>query len=329
MSSYLQTWASDNAKTLGRNSVAPFCLLLTLVYFGSTTHGVWDVDNLLNVAGQAAPLGIVAIGQLVVILTRGFDISVGSVAALAVVASAISINAIGPWGALAGPLAGLACGAINGIIIGRFRIQPIVATLGMLSAARGGAILLSGQQGVLIKGTNPLVGLGYERLGRIPYSFLALLLLAALVAFVLRKLRFGRRLYMIGSNPAGAQLSGVDVRQTLLVAYSISGLSAGLAALVFLGRAGIGLPTEGGGLELSAIAAVVIGGASLSGAIGRPTFVLLGALFIQFLGNGLNLAGTSPFEQQIVLGLVLVAAGLIDFAVNRAAKAANLQKGTQ
>jgi ribose/xylose/arabinose/galactoside ABC-type transport system permease subunit len=97
----------------------------------------------------------------------------------------------------------------------------------------------------------------------------------------------------------------------LLVAYSISGLSAGLAALVFLGRAGIGLPTEGGGLELSAIAAVVIGGASLSGAIGRPAFVLLGALFIQFLGNGLNLAGTSPFEQQIVLGLVLVAAGLI------------------
>lgn len=311
-----------------RNGVAPLGLVVVLGYFSLTTDDVLDPSNLLNVGGQAAPLGLVALGQLVVVLTRGFDISVGSVAALSAVATALSVNELGAAGVVVGPLMGLACGIANGIVVGRFGIQPIVATLGMLSAARGMALLLSGERAVIIEGDNPLGPLGYGLLGPLPISLLVLLAMTAALALVLRHLRIGRRVYMVGSNPDGARLSGVNVGQTMVFAYGMSGLSAGLAALFFVGRAGSGLPTEANGLELQAIAAVVIGGAALSGAVGRPAVVLLGALFIQLLGNGLNLTGTSPFEQEIVLGSVLVVAGLLDFAIRRIASARQPQRGT-
>jgi ribose transport system permease protein len=301
---------------------------VVLGYFALTTDEVLDPGNLLNVGGQAAPLALVALGQLVVVLTGGFDISVGSVAALSAVVTAMSVNELGSAGVLAGPLVGLACGVVNGIVVGRFGIQPIVATLGMLSAARGLAILVSGERAVIIEGDNPLSSLGYGSVGTVPISLLVLLAVTALLALALRHLRIGRRVYMVGSNPDGARLSGVDVGRTTVFAYAISGLSAGLAALFLVGRAGGGLPTEAGGLELQAIAAVVIGGAALTGAVGRPAVVLLGALFIQLLGNGLNLTGTSPFEQEIVLGTVLLVAGLLDFTIRRIASAKKPQRGT-
>jgi ribose transport system permease protein len=314
--------------SVARNAVAVVCLLVTLGYFSTTTGEAFDADNLLNVGGQAAPLGLVALGQLVVVLTGGFDISVGSVAALCAVGTAMSVNAVGPVGIIAGPLMGLACGVVNGILVGRFRVQPIVATLGMLSAARGLATLLSGERAVIIDGDNPLGDLGYGLVGPVPAGLIALLVVTVVLSLVLRHLRIGRRVHMVGSNPDGARLSGVDVSRTTVFAYAVSGLSAGLAALFFVGRAGGGLPTEANGLELQAIAAVVVGGAALTGAIGRPVFVLIGALFIQLLGNGLNLTGTSPFEQEIVLGTVLVAAGLLDFAIRRVASATNPLRGT-
>jgi ribose transport system permease protein len=314
------------ARLVSRNAVAPVCLVLTLLYFSLTTQGVLDASNLLNVGGQVAPLGLVALGQLVVVVTGGFDISVGSVAALAAIGTALSVNAFGPAGVVVGPLVGLACGLVNGIVVGRFNIQPIVATLGMLSVARGLALILSGQRVVTIKGANPLNFLGYGLVARIPFGLLVLLAVAALLAVLLRRTHIGRRVYMVGSNAEGARLSGVDLGRTVLFAYAASGLSAGIAALLFVGRAGAGLPTEGAGLELQAIAAVVVGGAALAGGIGRPLFVLLGAMFIQLLGNGLNMAGTSPFDQQIVLGTVLIAAGLLDFMIRHVATATRAQR---
>lgn len=311
-----------------RNGVAPIGLLVVLGYFSLTTDHVLDPDNLLNVGGQAAPLGLVVLGQLVVVLTGGFDISVGSVAALSAVATALSVNQLGAAGVVVGPLVGLACGMVNGIVVGRFGVQPIVATLGMLSAARGLAILLSGEGAVIIEGENPLSALGYGLVGPVPIGLIVLLAMTAVLALVLRHLRIGRRVYMVGSNSEGARLSGVNVGRTMVFAYGISGLSAGLAALFLVGRAGGGLPTEANGLELQAIAAVVIGGAALSGAVGRPAVVLLGALFIQLLGNGLNLTGTSPFEQEIVLGTVLLVAGLLDFVIRRTASVRRPQRGT-
>jgi len=315
-------------RALARNAVAVICLVGTFLYFSSTVGDAFDIDNLLNVGGQAAPLGLVALGQLTVVLTGGFDISVGSIAALSAVTTALSVGAVGPVGVLAGPLTGLACGVVNGVVIGRFGIQPIVATLGMLSVARGLATLISGERAVIIEGENPLADLGYGSVGAVPIGLLVLLALTGVLALVLRRLRIGRRVYMIGSNPDGARLGGVSVIRTTVFAYAVSGLSAGMAALFFVGRAGGGLPTEANGLELQAIAAVVVGGAALTGAVGRPLFVLIGALFIQLLSNGLNLTGTSPFEQEIALGAVLVAAGLLDFAIRRVATANNPLRGT-
>jgi ribose transport system permease protein len=314
------------ARVVGRNAVAPVCLILTLLYFGVTTAGVLAGNNLLNVGGQVAALGLVALGQLVVILTGGFDISVGSVAALAAVSTALSVNSLGPAGVVVGPLVGLVCGLVNGVVVGRFKIQPIVATLGMLSAARGLALILSGQRVVTIKGANPLNFLGYGLVAQVPLGLLVVLVATAVLAGLLRRTCIGRRVYMVGSNAEGARLSGVNLGRTVLFAYAVSGLSAGLAALFFVGRAGAGLPTEGNGLELQAIAAVVVGGAALTGGIGRPLFALFGALFIQLLGNGLNMAGTSPFDQQIVLGAVLIVAGLLDFMIRHVATATRAQR---
>ncbi len=307
---------SSFAARHSRSLVAPVCLLATAVVFGASLPSFLEGTNLTNVLGQMAPLAIVALGQMMVLVTRGFDISVGSVAALAAVVGATTINELGTLGVVAAPLAGLAAGLVNGYLVGVLGVQPIIATIGMLSVARGLALSISGGQAVAMDG-NPLLGFGFGELGPLPWPFVVAIGALALTIFVTGRLRIGRRLYMLGSDPQAAELIGVDRRRTLLFAYGASGLAAGIAGAIFLSRAGAGLPTEGSGLELAAIAAAVIGGTSLTGGIGRPTFVVLGALFIQALGNGLNLGGTSAFTQDIVLGAVIVGAGITDWAIRR------------
>jgi ribose transport system permease protein len=190
----------------------------------------------------------------------------------------------------------------------------------MLLFARGLVLAISGNQAVVLDGgENPLSGLGYGELAGLPTGFALTVALGIAVTLMLSRTRAGRRIHMLGSNPAAAELVGVDSARTLLGAYAVTGVLAGIAALVLVGRAGAGLPTEGNGLELSTIAAAVIGGASLAGGVGRPVLVLIGALFIQSLSNGLTLAGTSAFTQEIILGAVILMAGLADHAVRRIA----------
>jgi len=295
--------------------VAPVCLTLSFLYFSLTAPGFGTTGNAANLLGQAAPLAIVACGQMVVIVAGGFDISVGSVAALACVLSALGINALGPVGLLAGPLTGLACGMVNGALVGRLAVQPVIATLGMLTAARGLALMASHDSAVVLDRANPLSGLGYGEIAGIPSpAFLALGVCLVLWALT-RTLRVGRRVYAIGSNIDGARLVGVPVASTTFAAYALSGLTAGIAALVLVGRAGAGVPTEGNGLELMAIAAAVIGGSALGGGSGHPAVVVVGAVFVQSLSSGFDLAGTSPFVREVVLGVVIVLAGLVEWAL--------------
>jgi ribose transport system permease protein len=310
-----------------RDAVAPTCLLAAVVAFAVLAPNSLAPDNARNVAAQVAPLAIVALGQMVVVVTGGFDLSVGSVAALAAVVAASAANEIGPMALWAAPLVGLACGLANGAVVGRLGVQPIIATLGMLLFARGFALFLSDGQAVVLTGGNPIAALGYGYVLGLPVSFALALGLVLCAALLLRRTRAGRRIYMVGSNGEGARLVGVNVERTLLLAYAVSGLAAGLAALLFVGRAGAGLPTEGTGLELAAIAAAVIGGTALTGGVGRPVSVLLGALFIQTLANGLNLLGTSPFVQEIVLGSTLILAGLTDHVIRRLAARGRTQGG--
>jgi ribose/xylose/arabinose/galactoside ABC-type transport system permease subunit len=252
-----------------------------------------------------------------VLVTGGFDISVGSVAALAGVCAARAIGLLGPAGILAAPLVGLLAGLVNGVMVGHFRVQPIIATLGMLSLARGLALIVASDRVVVLDDSVDLTALAYGRLLGLPVSFWIVVALTALAAWLAASTPLGRRLYMCGSSEPAALLVGVNVRGTLVTAYALSGLSAGIAALFFLARAGAGLPTIGSGLELSAIAAAVIGGTSLSGGVGAPPLVLIGALFIQCLNNGLGLAGLSPFVKEVVLGTVIILAGLLDYGVKR------------
>ena len=307
-------------RSLAQSAVAPLCLAVALIVFFYISPGELSSSNLSDLLGQMAPLAIVAVGQMVVIITRGFDLSVGSVAGLSAVFVALGINWLGPVGAVLGPVAGLLCGLVNGFVVGRLQIQPLIATLGMLSIARGLALVFSSDNAVTMDGgKNPLNFLGYGHVAGIPVGFLVAVAVAIAVGLALAFTRGGRRLYMLGSNPEAASLVGVRADRVVVAAYAVTGLCVGIAAIVLVGRAGAGLPTEGQGLELQTIAAAVIGGVSLTGGVGRAGIVLVGALFIQSLTNGLTLAGYSPFVQEIILGAVILVAGLAELVIRRVA----------
>jgi ribose transport system permease protein len=301
-----------------RYAAAPLSVILVWLIFGAVNPFFLSIDNGLNIAGQFGALAIVALGEMIVIVTGGFDISVGSVAALSTVVGALAINALGIWGIVVLPLTGIVAGLLNGLTVSYLRVQPIITTLGMLLFARGLALYLSGgDQTVSIESSDILSMIGYGDVAGVPSITVIVLIMGVCVALLLAKLRLGRRLYMVGSNPQSSALVGVSVEATVTAAYALCGLSAGIAGIVFLSRAGGGLPTEGNGLELQAIAAAVIGGAALSGGIGAAAPILFSAFFIQSLLNGLNLRGTSPFVAEILLGMVIIFAGFLDFIIRR------------
>ncbi len=297
-------------------------LLITGAIFALQVPYFSTFSNGATIAGQVGPLAVVAIGEMLVIVTGGFDISVGAVAALASVVAALSINVIGPVGLLAAPAVGALCGCVTGLFVTLFSIQPIIATLGTMLAARGLALVVSsGNQSVTLAPGNDVLWLGYGHALGVPVSFLIALAVTIAATLLVDHLSLGRRLLMIGSNARSAALVGVPVRRSVVTAYALCGFSAGLAGMIFVGRASAGLPTEGYGLELQAIAAAVMGGTALSGGVGWPPFVLIGALFVQTLLNGLNLIGLSPFVVELAIGAVIVFAGLLDFAIRRVAAA--------
>ncbi|TMJ16389.1 MAG: ABC transporter permease [Bacillati bacterium ANGP1] len=302
----------------GRGVVGLLAVLVAWAAFSALSPFFLTGSNIMNVGSQVGPLAIAALGEMVVIITGGFDVSIGAVAALVTVVTAGALNAVGPAGILAAPLVGIACGAVNGILVSYGGVQPIIATLGMLSFARGFALILSGgSQAVMLRDTGALAWLGYGQLGGIPAGLAVTVVVILLLVSLLRGLRLGRWFYMVGSNRQAAELVGVPVKAAIAWAYALCGAAVSLTALFYLARASAGLPTEGTGLELQAIAAAVIGGASLTGGVGAPVPVFFGALFIQTLSNALDLAGISPFVKEVVLGAVIVFAGLIDYIIRK------------
>ncbi|WP_210494104.1 ABC transporter permease [Microvirga antarctica] len=300
----------------GRFLVAPLCLAMAVVFFGGAAPEFLSLGNLQNIATQMWLLALLSIGQMFAIASRGFDISVGATAALASTAAALGANAFGLPGLLAGPIAGLAVGTLNGALVGVAGIQPIVATLGTLIAVRGIALLLTddGQVVPLVDAAaaarmsfNPVLGL--------PLAYWAAILLVCLAALILNRSVIGRRIVMLGSNPEAVRLVGIGYARTQIRAYQLCSLYAGFAGVLLTLRAGTGLPTEGAGMELQAIAAAVIGGTALSGGVARVVPVVLGAAFIQALLTGLNLQGVSPFVAQIAVGLVIIGSGLLEYAI--------------
>jgi ribose transport system permease protein len=279
-------------------------------------------ENLLNIANQIAVIAIVAIGMTLVIITGGIDLSVGSLIALAAVLAAgfIRDQAGGMSASTGGMVLGcllaiLVCGAIggfSGLMITRFAIPPFIVTLAMMLVGSGLAyILAQGQSIYQIPDSFVWLGRGADLFG-LPNAVVLLLVLYALAQVLMSRMKLGRYLYAVGGNAEAARLSGVPVRRVLLFAYVASGLLAGLGGVIMASQLKSGSPTYGNMYELYVIAAVVVGGTSLSGGEGRMLGTLTGAFTIAVIQNGMNLTNVESYTQKVVLGLVILGAVLLD-----------------
>ena len=279
-------------------------------------------QNLLNIANQIAVIAIVAIGMTMVIVTGGIDLSVGSLIALSAVVSCLCIRqfaggvAAGTLGMAGGCLVGiLVCGLVgtfSGAMIVLFRIPPFIVTLSMMLMASGLAFRLTAGESVSqVPDTFVWLGRGVDLLG-LPNAVVLMLTLYAVAHVVMSRTTLGRYLYAVGGNAEAARLSGVPVSRILLFAYAASGLLAGVGGVVMASLLKSGSPRYGEMYELYTIAAVVVGGTSLSGGEGRMTGTLIGALIIAVLQNGMNLTGIEPYTQKIVLGMVILTAVFLD-----------------
>ncbi len=279
-------------------------------------------DNLLNIANQIAVIAIIAVGMTMVIIAAGIDLSVGSLIALSAVIAALLIRdlaggvAAGPFGMTLCCLAAiLACGvvgAFSGVMVTGFGVPPFIATLGMMLVGNGLAFILARGQSI---GSLPdsfvWLGRGADLFG-LPNAVLLMALLYAAGHVLMSRMKIGRYIYAVGGNREAARLSGVPVMRVLLLAYTISGLLAGLGGVIMASQLKSGSPTYGQMYELYVIAAVVVGGTSLSGGEGKMFGTLIGAFIIAVIQNGMNLTNVESYTQKVVLGLVILAAVLLD-----------------
>ncbi len=302
----------------GREAGTALGLLVLSIGLWIATPYFATTANLANVAEQSAIVGVIAVGMTFVILTGGIDLSVGSLVALAgiVIGAAVQRGMPAMVAVPLGVLASSAAGALNGLMITRGNLPPFIATLGMMSVARGAALMLS--DGRPISGFPAgLRALATERVFGVPGPVMLMLALYAFAYFVLTRTVLGRYMYAIGGNEEATALAGVNVKLWKTLVYAISGLSAGLCATLLVARLNSAQPIAGIGYELDAIAAVVIGGTSLLGGSGSVIGTLIGALIMSVLRNGLNLLGVSSYLQQVAIGVVIIAAVLIDMALRR------------
>jgi ribose transport system permease protein len=297
-------------------------LIVLLVLFGAMTLASDEFltgDNMANLARQVAIFGIIAVGQLLVILTAGIDLSVGSVLGLTgcVTAQLLVEGMPVPLAIVVGLLVGVVLGLFNGGLVAYGKLPPFIVTLGMLGIARGLVLVLTDASTVqpLPDSFGNIANGDFIGLPNLLWMFIVVVVITA---FVLRRTVFGRYIYAVGSNPESARLSGVPVTAVLVSVYSIAGLLAAVGGILFASRLNAGIPTAGTGYELNAIAACVIGGASLFGAKGGAFGAAAGALIVATLNNGGNLLAVNAFYLQIIIGALILIAVAFDQWQSRA-----------
>lgn len=287
------------------------CVLLAVLSPVFLTGG-----NLINILQQVTVNGILAVGISVVIFTGGIDISVGSILALVgIIMGKLMVDmGVHPVIAVvAGILVGAACGTFNGLMIAKYKLQPMIATLGMMSIARGAALTIA--NGKTITGYSSgfrYIGSGMIPGTKIPIQIIFMLILYAVVFFVMKYRKFGRYIYAIGGNEEATRLSGINVTKYKMLAYTVSGVTCALASIVLVSKLNSAQSSAGEGYEMDAIASAVIGGASLTGGFGSIWGTLMGAIIIGVIRNGLNLLNVSSYLQQVILGAIIIAAVLFD-----------------
>lgn len=305
-----------NANTNLFQKIAPFIgLILIIIIITAINPSFLSMSNILNVLRQVSINALIAFGMTFVILTGGIDLSVGSILALTgAVTAGMMASGVDPILAmLLGLFLGAVLGAINGVIIAKGKVAPFIATLATMTIYRGLTLVYTEGR--------PVSGLGdsmaFQMLGKgyflgIPVPVVTMIVSFGILYFILKKTTFGRRVYAVGGNEEASVLSGINADRIKIYVYSLVGALAALASLILTSRLNSAQPTAGNMFELDAIAAVVLGGTSLTGGRGWIVGTLIGALIIGVLNNGLNLIGVSSFFQQVVKGAVILLAVLLD-----------------
>lgn len=299
---------------LGTHGILLALLILLSVAAALSPHFLTP-GNIANVARNTSIVGVLGIGMTFVILTRGIDLSIGSLLGFTAIVFALLLRSGLPWPlAIALTLAaGGMVGALNGLGITKGRLQPFIMTLGMLVIARGVTMsIVDGRPQPLGPAAADVAWIGSGSFAGIPVPVILFAALAALAWFVLRHTTFGRQIYAVGDNPEAARLSGIPTNLVIFSVYVIAGICAAIAALIEVTRLSTAVPSQGAGAELDAIAIVVIGGTSLFGGEGGVGGTLVGAAIIAAVNNLLNLLGISPFTQGIVKGLIIIGAVFLE-----------------
>jgi ribose transport system permease protein len=289
-------------------------LLVVFIYLSIASDRFLTSDNLFNVGQQTAVTAIIAIGMTLVIITAGIDLSVGAVAALSGVVGVKLMVELGlpPNVAIAvGVIVGALAGLVNGLLVTITQLAPFIATLGMMSVARGLTLIVTGAAAVFGAPDNFRL-LGQGEIGPVPIPVIALVVVAILGHLVLTRTRLGRYSYAIGSNPEAARLSGIPVKRYLTAVYVIAGGLAGFGGMMAASRVNSGQPNFGIGLELDVIAAAVIGGASLFGGRGTVVGTLIGGFLIALIRNGSVLLNVNTFYQSVIIGVIIWLAVIFD-----------------
>lgn len=321
-------------KTLIQTYGIVLVLILMIIVISILNPRFLGLTNIFNVLSQTAIYGILALGMTFVITSQGIDLSVGSVLALAgcIMASIGQVAGAVPRyfpnlpqmllivPILAALLVGAASGALNGWLISATHIPPFIATLGMYTVARGLVLVYTGGTPIsnLLSGFD-VIGQG-KLFGYIPVAVLVYVVMIIISWILLHNTKFGKAVYALGGNKRAAEISGVNVNKTLIIIYAYCGLLAGVAAIVYAGRAGSMHPSAATGYELTAIAATTVGGTSHTGGIGTIWGAVIGALLISVLRNGLTLLSVSSYWQQIAEGVIIVAAVIVDMRKNKGKK---------
>ena len=306
-----------------RLGVLPFFLAGALVVFTILSDRFLTLDNIVNVVRQSVYLMLVSLGQMLVLITGGFDLSVGAAIALTSVVSAMTMVALGSvfpdavWlviilGAMAGFIAAMVIGLVNGMGVAYFGVSPFIMTLGVSSVAAGISLFLTGGVPVSNLPFEFADLFGFGRLAGIPVPVIVAAIAVAIMWVIMTRTRTGAHIYAIGGNIKAAHLSAIHTKRTLIFAYGLCALIASLTGLLLTARVESGEANLGGTIALESIAACVIAGVSLRGGIGRVENVVLGAFFIVLVQNGMNLSQVSSYMQMVLLGGLLIPAVVFD-----------------
>lgn len=303
---YLKSSIGDRVKRL-----TPLIILMVVLAILTVLSPYFlTMDNLLAIGVQMSVIVILAIGEMMVIIISGIDLSIGSVLALSgIITTSLLVNGVAePLAIFTGVMSGAGCGFVNGFIISKGKLPPFIATLGMMGVARGLALIIS--DGAVVSGFADSFswwGMGTV-FGNIPVPIILMAVVSLVGYLLLRYTRFGRFSYAIGSNAEATRLSGVNIDNYICGYYTLSGMLAGFAGIVLASRLNTGQPTAGTGYEMEVIAACVMGGASLRGGVGTVIGTIIGGLIMGLLRNGSNLLNISAFWQQVLVGVVIVGA---------------------